>query len=158
MVEDRSIGCVTRQSKHFVARSEGDGEKKGSMFIPVLFVFFFSFPPIKNKIRDIPAGPEFLSEKGDRKLKLRELRDKLNTKKQQQGVKTNLFQHLLFSICFAFPYMYDWLNQQFYSVVNIYIYVKENHWYWPMQSISFTISNQSDPTCCMYTRDKRVRR
>lgn len=36
-------------------------KKKGSMFVPVLFVFFFSFPLIKNKIWDIPAGPEFLS-------------------------------------------------------------------------------------------------
>lgn len=127
-----------------------------------LFCLFFSFLFLQSKIKSEISrqAQNSCQEKGDRKLKLRELRDKLNTKKQQQGVKTNSFQHLLFSICFAFPYMYDWLNLPtiLLSGKYIYIYVKENNWYWPMQSISFTISNQSDPTCCMYTRDKRVRR
>lgn len=124
MVEDRSIGCVTRQSKHFVARSEGDGKKKKVQCL-FLFCLFFSFLFLQSKIKSEISrqAQNSCQEKGDRKLKLRELRDKLNTKKQQQGVKTNLFQHLLFSICFAFPYMYDWLNLPTILLSGKYIYI-----------------------------------
>lgn len=35
--EDRAIGSVTRQSKHFLAHSEGDRKKRGFVFVCVDF-------------------------------------------------------------------------------------------------------------------------
>lgn len=56
MEEDRGIGSVTPQSKHFLTYSEVDGEKRLAVYL------FFSFLLSKMKTEST-AGVEFLSKK-----------------------------------------------------------------------------------------------
>ncbi len=53
--EDRAIGSVTRQSKHFLARSEGDRRKEVSCLF--VLIFFFSFLPSKIKLETVKQAP-----------------------------------------------------------------------------------------------------
>lgn len=73
--EDRGIGSVTRQSKHFLAHSEGDRERKkrGSVFVCVLFFFSVSF--LISIIKTVKQPANSCQRKGDRELKLRDVLD-----------------------------------------------------------------------------------
>lgn len=92
--EDRGIGSVTRQSKHFLARSEGDRKKE----VQCLFVliFFFSLLPSKIKPVAVQQALNSCQRKGDRELKLK---DVLNAKRQWLSEDRLFFMFL--------PYMYD---------------------------------------------------
>lgn len=80
---------------------------------PLFFFFFCSFPPIKNKIRHIAAGPEFLSKERWQKTETERWtqHQKAAARCEDRFVSTPTILHaLLFLLFFFFPYKCDWRN------------------------------------------------